>query len=98
MNALRPLKRPAFGLAIATLILTTLTCATEAAERRICLFDFYLFGTGGSVLCDQPGKPVVVDTSCKAFEPIRYSKTDTEETKRKVREHNAAWDALCKKD
>lgn len=36
------------------------------------------------------------DTSCQAFEPIRYSRKDTDETQRQVREHNAAWDALCK--
>jgi hypothetical protein len=28
---------------------------------------------------------------------IRYSRTDTEETRRQIMEHNAAWDALCKK-
>jgi hypothetical protein len=38
----------------------------------------------------------VVDTSCAAFEPIRASRTDTEETRRQVKAHNAAWDAICK--
>lgn len=37
----------------------------------------------------------VTDTSCHAFEPIRYSRLDTEETQRQARGHNAAWDALC---
>jgi hypothetical protein len=38
----------------------------------------------------------IVDTSCAAFEPIRASRTDTEDTRRQVKAHNAAWDALCK--
>ena len=39
----------------------------------------------------------VTDTSCLAYEPIRYSRKDTAETIRQAREHNAAWDALCGK-
>lgn len=85
-------------LAILTPILTTPICGTEAAERSICLFEFYVAGTGGSMVCEQPAQQRVVDTACQAFEPIRYSKTDTQETIQKVREHNAAWDALCKND
>jgi hypothetical protein len=38
----------------------------------------------------------VTDTSCLAYEPIRYSRTDSEETRRQIIEHNAAWTALCK--
>lgn len=38
----------------------------------------------------------VVDTSCVVFEPIRASRTDTQETRDQVKAHNAAWDALCK--
>ena len=72
------------------------TGAIEAADRRICLLDFQVFGTGAGLICDEPDDPAVIDTSCEAFEPIRYSRTDTEETRRQIREHNAAWDALCK--
>lgn len=37
-----------------------------------------------------------VDTACTAFAPITYSaRGDTPETVQKVREHNAAWVALC---
>ena len=39
----------------------------------------------------------VTDTSCLAYEPIRYSRKDTEQTRRQIVQHNAAWDALCKK-
>lgn len=36
-------------------------------------------------------------TACRAFKPITYSAAqDTPETVQAVREHNAAWDALCK--
>ena len=85
------------ALATAIPILMTLTCATEAAGRRFCLFDLSILGTGGGVLCEQPtARAVAVDTACQAYAPIRYSRTDTAETVRQVREHNAAWDALCK--
>ncbi len=33
--------------------------------------------------------------ACSAFEPIRWSKRDTEETIRQVKEHNAAWKTVC---
>jgi len=39
----------------------------------------------------------VVDTSCTAFRPIRYSTSlDRPETVTQIREHNAAWVALCR--
>ena len=38
-----------------------------------------------------------VDTSCSAFQPITYSAIgDTAETVTQVRQHNAAWEALCR--
>lgn len=37
------------------------------------------------------------DVSCAAFEPIRWSRRDTDATIRAAKEHNAAWDALCRK-
>jgi hypothetical protein len=38
----------------------------------------------------------VVDTACTAFRPITYSASgDTDDTKRQIRGHNAAWVALC---
>lgn len=34
--------------------------------------------------------------ACQAFEPITYSASqDSEETQIAIREHNAAWDAVC---
>lgn len=33
--------------------------------------------------------------ACSAFEPMRWSKKDTDETIRQVKEHNAAWKATC---
>jgi hypothetical protein len=38
----------------------------------------------------------VTDTSCRGFVPILYSRKDTPATTQQAREHNAAWDALCK--
>lgn len=38
-----------------------------------------------------------VDTACTAFVPISYSSSqDSEATVTQVRQHNAAWTALCK--
>ncbi len=38
-----------------------------------------------------------VDTACTALVPITYSAAgDTVETVMQVRQHNAAWSALCK--
>lgn len=76
--------------------LTILTCATEAQDRQMCLFDFALLGTGAGIICEEATQSAAVDTSCYAFAPIRYSRMDTAETRRQIREHNAAWDSLCK--
>ena len=77
-------------------ILTILTGATEAATRRLCLLELSLLGTGAALLCEQPTSRVVTDTACKAYVPIRYSRRDTPDTIRQAREHNAAYDVLCK--
>lgn len=34
--------------------------------------------------------------ACSAFEPIRWSRRDTDPTIQAVKEHNAAWTAVCK--
>jgi hypothetical protein len=96
MHGLRRHWKRAGALATVIPILMILTCATEAAERRICLVDLQLLGTGAALLCAEPAEKAVVDTACTAFEPVRYSRNDTEETRQAVREHNAAWDALCR--
>ena len=33
--------------------------------------------------------------ACGAFESIRWSKYDTDDTIKQVKEHNAAWKAVC---
>jgi hypothetical protein len=96
MSVSRPLRTPAAALITAILTLTIPTSGTDAGDRRFCAAEFYLGGTGGSVLCEQPAQKAIVDTACSAFEPIRYSRNDTDDTKRQIRAHNAAWDALCK--
>ena len=37
----------------------------------------------------------VIDTSCLAMEPITYSRSDTPATAKQIRQHNAAYKALC---
>ena len=68
------------------------TGATDAAERQICLLDFQVLDTGAGVFCDEPAD--VVDTSCQAFGPIHFSRSDTDQTRQQIRVHNAAWDVL----
>lgn len=33
--------------------------------------------------------------ACSAFEPLRWSSKDTDDTIRQVKEHNAAWVSIC---
>ncbi len=41
--------------------------------------------------------PIVTDVSCVAFGEITYSASgDTPQTIAEIRQHNAAWRALCK--
>jgi len=39
--------------------------------------------------------PVVVDSYCENYKPVRWSKNDTPETAQQVRENNAVYKALC---
>lgn len=39
--------------------------------------------------------PAQTDVACSSFEPIRWSVQDTDQTIAQVKEHNAAWRALC---
>lgn len=36
--------------------------------------------------------------ACLAFRPVSWSTRDTPETVGQIREHNAAWDAVCKEN
>jgi hypothetical protein len=39
---------------------------------------------------------IAPDSACLAFAPITFSaSTDSTETVRQIREHNAAWRAIC---
>lgn len=45
--------------------------------------------------CQSTTPTSVIDTSCLAMEPITYSRLDTAATVTQVRQHNAAYKALC---
>lgn len=48
--------------------------------------------------CQTTATPTsVIDTTCLAMEPITYSRKDTALTATQIRQHNAAWRALCGK-
>jgi hypothetical protein len=45
--------------------------------------------------CQTTTPTSVIDTSCLAMEPITYSRQDTAATAAQIRQHNAAYKALC---
>jgi hypothetical protein len=45
--------------------------------------------------CQTTTPTSVIDTSCLAMEPITYSRADTAATATQIRQHNAAYKALC---
>ena len=47
--------------------------------------------------CQTTTPTSVIDTSCLAMEPITYSRADTAATATQIRQHNAAYKALCDK-
>jgi len=55
----------------------------------LMLLSFVL--TGCQTMASVATKPAI----CSAFKPIYWSKDDTLETAKQVREHNAAWKSVC---
>ena len=49
----------------------------------------------GSAIDPAAGHRAATTLACGAFQPIRYSRLDTEETRRQVRAHDAAGAAIC---
>jgi outer membrane biogenesis lipoprotein LolB len=45
--------------------------------------------------CQTTTPSGAIDTSCLAFEPVTYSRRDTPQTVREIRQHNAAFAAIC---
>ena len=62
------------------------------AMRAALLLILLLIFQGCATTTDSAGNDAV---ACTAFEPIRWSVKDTDETIRRVKEHNAAWKAVC---
>ena len=60
--------------------------------RAALLLTPLLILQGCATTTGSAGTDAVV---CAAFEQIRWSKKDTDETIRQVKGHNAAWKAVC---
>ena len=45
--------------------------------------------------CQTTTPTSAIDSSCLAMEPITYSRSDTAATATQIRQHNAAYKALC---
>ncbi|MBL4756805.1 MAG: hypothetical protein JKY32_03935 [Rhizobiales bacterium] len=52
---------------------------------------------GLGLACNHPDEVRlrVIDTSCQAYQPFRWSVDDTDETIEQARQHNAVYDHLC---
>lgn len=60
--------------------------------KKNMLAILLLTGCAASPMADDSGR-----VACRAFKPITYSMLrDTMDTVQQVREHNAAYQALCK--
>lgn len=93
MQRLRNLA-PLVAALILILSATTASAGTREPAGRFCLLSLVILGTGAEIGCAASQAPAI-DTSCQVFEPIRWSRRDTPETVRQVKEHNASWQALC---
>jgi hypothetical protein len=70
-----------------------LNSSARLAMRAALLLTPLLILPGCVTTTGSAGNDAV---ACSAFEPIRWSAKDTDETIRQVQGHNAAWSALCK--
>ncbi len=46
--------------------------------------------------CQTTTRTGEIKAGCLVFDPITYSRNDTPETAKQVRQHNAAWESLCR--
>lgn len=92
-------------LASAAISAIMTTTAIAATERRLCLLGLTIAGQSLDIGCVQrpeparraEPKPTVYcgpKGSGKAFEPLGWSKRDTQETIEEIRAHNAAGRAM----
>lgn len=68
--------------------------------RRRCAHGFVIATMLLPAACRTPTAGAAIEPSaggweCLAFRPIAWSRADTEETIRQVREHNAVWEEAC---
>lgn len=68
--------------------------ASQGRSRRAAGSAALIAATAALAGCQTTGTGGT-DLSCRVFEPIAWSASDTVETVRQVRGHNAAWSALC---
>jgi len=66
--------------------------SARRAMRAVLLLTLLPILTGCATTTASVGTDAV---ACSAFEPIRWSERDTEETIRQVKEHSAVWKAIC---
>lgn len=72
-----------------------LISSARHAMRAVLPLTLLLILQGCATTTGSVGTDALASSPCSAFEPIRWSAKDTDETIRQVKEHNAAWKAIC---
>jgi hypothetical protein len=72
-----------------------LNSSARLAMRAALLLTPLLILQGCVTTTASVGADALASSPCSAFEPIRWSSKDTDGTIRQVKEHNAAWRAVC---
>lgn len=67
------------------------------AVLNMAMFMALMGGVMMGLAACQTTDIVATDLSCDVFGPITWSKDDSVQTSKQVREHNAAWASLCVK-
>lgn len=72
-----------------------LISSARLAMRATSLLTLLLILPGCATTTGSVATDALAGSPCSAFEPIRWSTKDTDETIRQVKGHNAAWKAVC---
>lgn len=70
--------------------------ATLLTATLILTLTFGISGCSSMLTKAFGPKRIVTDTTCATIRPMRCSRSDTPETLRQCKQHNAVYDRLCK--
>jgi hypothetical protein len=68
----------------------------RAGDSFLTKEDLRIHNAGYRAICERWFNPgVATNTTCTAFAPIKWSRRDTNETIRAIKQHNAVWEREC---